>query len=858
MGFELNRIMKQYGVSTPGQVNYSGASAPSATTNIVKPTTVEGLYKTVLGREPDAAGLENWKSRFGDKVDDEEYNTFLTSAKTEMGDRKLKTPVYGEQKTDPAVFDEQMRKYNLDRKSYDTYKTDYQNRLQNTPMYLNKQFDTGYGTTASTVPTGSAMRIAADKPGGIGIDQANRSIKDWFAQNPSATAAEIKTASDKIGANSADIRNAMGSDFKYGDGQFAGYGSNMNRSVLGPGGMGIDKANSTIRDYFENNPYASNTDIKDAQDQFVSWGSGGISNKDLYNATGSYYGNQLKAPTYGIAPLSFGTPQNIRNWYTQQTDLGYTDADLRTGAMQNYGAIPDDTWNSFKNSMPDNTDEAQWIKHPRTWTQDRDHYSQAQQAPLELKAARGGSVHDLMAKYAQGGAVKTHYQTAGEVRLPSGYGSPEEEAYYASQFFTPSPEVTVSPVNMDTAPEPTIITKMPAQAVIDPMTRGLGPGQAPPMSAVTAVAPDNKMQEMQAMLAAYGPSNNTYSAELKLSREKANKETEAFSRMLTAAMGSPEDEKLSKAEMYFRLAAAFGSPTKTGGFGENLALASKEMAEYSKGKRSSAKDKLALALEGQKLRMSAAKDDVTALRALSAEEMKDKRAISSKMIEVYIKSGEPQSAAGKQAMDEGLTPGTSAYQTRVQAIAAASVDAKLAQINAQVAGMSLSQVRLINEQLSTQKMSDAELRLVIDARNTIGTLEGAIGDIKQAIGLNQNAYGGNIADLTEETITQLFVPGDEKLRNTRLLKNFLGAQGVAKLRASFGGNPTEGERKILLELEGIDALTSAERAAIMVRTLDALDKKAAREKKTLEEIQSGSLRRYTKDQSLARPTTGNQ
>ena len=440
--------------------------------------------------------------------------------------------------------------------------------------------------------------------------------------------------------------------------------------------------------------------------------------------------------------------------------------------------------------------------------------------------------------------------------MPSGYGSLTEEEDFASRFFTPSPEVVVSPVNMDTPSEETIITEMPAQAVIDPMKSDLGPGQAPPMSEVTQTAPPNKMQEIEAMLAAYGPSNNTYSAELKLSREKANKETEAFSKMLTEAMGSPEDEKSSKAEMYFRLAAAFGSPTKTGGFGENLALASKEMAEYNKGKRSSAKDKLALALEAQKLRMSAAKDDVTALRALSAEEMKDKRAISSKMIEAYIKSGEPQSAAGKQAKDEGLTPGTSAYQTRVQAIAAASVDAKLAQINAQIAGMSLSQAKLINEQLSTQKMSDAELRLVIDARDTIGTLEGAIGDIKQAIGLNQNAYGGSIADLTEETITQLFVPGDEKLRNTRLLKNFLGAQGVAKLRASFGGNPTEGERKILLELEGIDALTSAERATIMVRTLDALDKKAAREKKKLEELQSGSLRRYTKNQSLARPTTG--
>jgi hypothetical protein len=710
MGFELNRIMKQYGVSTPGQVNYSGTSAPS--------TALDTAYYAKMNPDLAAAKLT---------TPEQLQQHYTDYGKTE-----------GRAAYDQGAFDEQMRKYNLDQKSYDTYKTNYQNRLQNTPMYAQSQFQTAPQPVAETVTDLYKMYLGRDPEAGID-GSAAASTRPQFIQEAQA---ELDTMPN-------------------------------------------------------------------------------FGNQNLMNATGSYYGNQYSAPTYGIAPLSFGTPQNIRNWYKQQTDLGYTDADLRTGAKQNYGSIPDDAWNSLK-----------------------------------ANAAHGGSVNDLMAKYAQGGAVKTHYQTAGEVRLPSGYGSLTEEEDFASRFFTPSPEVVVSPVNMDTPSEETIITEMPAQAVIDPMKSDLGPGQAPPMSEVTQTAPPNKMQEIEAMLAAYGPSNNTYSAELKLSREKANKETEAFSKMLTEAMGSPEDEKSSKAEMYFRLAAAFGSPTKTGGFGENLALASKEMAEYNKGKRSSAKDKLALALEAQKLRMSAAKDDVTALRALSAEEMKDKRAISSKMIEAYIKSGEPQSAAGKQAKDEGLTPGTSAYQTRVQAIAAASVDAKLAQINAQIAGMSLSQAKLINEQLSTQKMSDAELRLVIDARDTIGTLEGAIGDIKQAIGLNQNAYGGSIADLTEETITQLFVPGDEKLRNTRLLKNFLGAQGVAKLRASFGGNPTEGERKILLELEGIDALTSAERATIMVRTLDALDKKAAREKKKLEELQSGSLRRYTKNQSLARPTTG--
>jgi len=175
MGFELDRIMKQYGVSTPGVVNYSGAAAPSV------PTAPTGERPT---GDDDAA-----------KARQAAYDKQLADANA--------------YKADPSAFNEMARKYQLDQKSYDTYKTDYQNRLQNTPMYLQSQFDTGYGRTASTTPTGSVMREYADKPGGIGIDQANRNIQNWFAQNPGASAADINAAKKEWSLTDADIRNAM-------------------------------------------------------------------------------------------------------------------------------------------------------------------------------------------------------------------------------------------------------------------------------------------------------------------------------------------------------------------------------------------------------------------------------------------------------------------------------------------------------------------------------------------------------------------------------------------------------------------------------------------------------------------------
>lgn len=46
--------------------------------------TVEDLYRQVLGRAPDAAGLEFWKKAFGESVDESEYLEFVKSAKPEL------------------------------------------------------------------------------------------------------------------------------------------------------------------------------------------------------------------------------------------------------------------------------------------------------------------------------------------------------------------------------------------------------------------------------------------------------------------------------------------------------------------------------------------------------------------------------------------------------------------------------------------------------------------------------------------------------------------------------------------------------------------------------------------------------
>lgn len=95
--------------------------------------------------------------------------------------------------------------------------------------------------------------------------------------------------------------------------------------------------------------------------------------------------------------------------------------------------------------------------------------------------------------------------------------------------------------------------------------------------------------------------------------------------MLEKSLSSPELEKAAQAEMFFRLASAFGSPTKSGAFGENLALAGGQMGDYQAAQSEKELKKIALRQEGQKLRVAGAKNDLdSAVEAARNQDLNQK------------------------------------------------------------------------------------------------------------------------------------------------------------------------------------------------------------------------------------------
>jgi hypothetical protein len=270
------------------------------------------------------------------------------------------------------------------------------------------------------------------------------------------------------------------------------------------------------------------------------------------------------------------------------------------------------------------------------------------------------------------------------------------------------------------------------------------------------------------------------------------------------------------------------------------------MGEYTKGQSALKKQ---LQLEGQKIKMQGAKDDLTTLRTLAGEEMKDKRAISAELLKDYIKSGQPQSTAGKQAQDEGLKPGTPEFQKRVAQIADANVEKQMATINATLANMSVAQSNLLlNQQKfdeskkNAAKLTPGEVKLKSETEDALTALDSSISAVKKAYALNPKTFDTSLPDKAQRVLLEKTGSKDPKVENTRIMENLLSSGAVEKLKTSFGGNPTEGEREILLSLEGLEAKSVKERGEIMKNTYKKmLAVKAARQKR-LNEINQGLYR----------------
>ena len=122
--------------------------------------------------------------------------------------------------------------------------------------------------------------------------------------------------------------------------------------------------------------------------------------------------------------------------------------------------------------------------------------------------------------------------------------------------------------------------------------------------------------------------------------------------------------------------------------------------------------------------------------------------------------------------------------------------------------------------------------------------------LNQAKTLNPKAAGG----LGMGTLAEIFAQiGDETALNTRDLENVLQSNVLPQLKAIFGGAPTEGERQILLDLQGSARKTVEERRRIIDRSIAAANARIGFYRDQAADLRGGTYYSPTRGQAAAAP-----
>jgi hypothetical protein len=136
----------------------------------------------------------------------------------------------------------------------------------------------------------------------------------------------------------------------------------------------------------------------------------------------------------------------------------------------------------------------------------------------------------------------------------------------------------------------------------------------------------------------------------------------------------------------------------------------------------------------------------------------------------------------------------------------------------------------------TGSMDPTTKKELFEAEDAATAGDYVLSALDEVIQLNDKAYDGPFADVRGDGMALL---GDEAGIATSKGKNLTTELALSQLKTIFGSMPTEGERKILLELQGSVNQPRQVRAAIYERAKTMAERRIADNKKKASALRSG-------------------
>lgn len=148
--------------------------------------------------------------------------------------------------------------------------------------------------------------------------------------------------------------------------------------------------------------------------------------------------------------------------------------------------------------------------------------------------------------------------------------------------------------------------------------------------------------------------------------------------------------------------------------------------------------------------------------------------------------------------------------------------------------------------------SSTEMRQIIQTEDLVNNRLAAIRSMQEALSLNQQAYDGSISG-ARMTLGRLFSSDDPTYVASEQLENLVRTGGLSNLKALFGANPTEGERKAAEALQaGLDK-PRAVREKLLRRLLQEMQIALRDQTKRLEGLKTGQYGQYQQPSAASAP-----
>jgi hypothetical protein len=149
-----------------------------------------------------------------------------------------------------------------------------------------------------------------------------------------------------------------------------------------------------------------------------------------------------------------------------------------------------------------------------------------------------------------------------------------------------------------------------------------------------------------------------------------------------------------------------------------------------------------------------------------------------------------------------------------------------------------------------QTLTVTDKNAILEADEAVNANRSTIGQLRSAIDLSKKAFSGPLASQRGYVASLM---GSEAGIATENLTNTVTGQALENLKATFGGAPTEGERKILLDVQGAASQAPEVREEIYRRAIAAAERRMKFNEDRASQLRGGTY--YKTPQAGSAPAT---